>query len=934
MLRTGSLLARTQSWLWACAASPVIFVLLLAGLFLGPLWSLPGIPNTADGILHLHRAAAMARSWQEGVLWPRWFPDAYQGLGVPVFHYYSPLFYLLVTPLHLAGLRLDLSTKLVITAMFVFSGLATSAWLRRLLTPAAGLAGAMLYLSGAHLFREYYFQGDYPQLIALFWLPVVFWALTSLYDEGRRRDWLLAPLSLALLVIAHNITAMLGAVLLVVYWLALPFCRRSWAGWWRGIAAGILGLGLSAFFWVPALGDASFVRLETLRQGFFTYSQYFVTLSDLLAGPPILDSRALNPPFPYLLGWAAWLAVACGAVAVLWPLLRRSRVTAVQRWAAVGVVLVLVLLALTLAQAAPLWSKLPGLALIQFPGRLLGPATMAVALAGGSAIAVLGERRAQLALPILLLAVTLVSTPFLFVRHSFVLVDNYTVADTQAWERATHAWGTTSSNGYMPRWADPPRAYAGQEAETSYLPPGAEWTWTSPHRAILRAANGSELPAGTVTLPTHYFPAWRASADGADVPIAVGPGGLLSVQLPQAALQITLQWRGTPWEHRGEWLSAGALILWLLTVASRGLGAKRAIPRPANTHTPAMSSTGEGRGPAVKTYWGLNALLLALIVVRGTIMVSGQDRVWRATLASTLGRPAHPMSVILGGGEQPAVTLLGWDMLSTQSPVPGQSLRVRLYWQAEKPIPEALHSFVHLFTSSPPHSWAVVQNENPGRIPTTVWPPGFYVVDDLTLTLPYDLPPTSLMLVAGLVQEDGERLAVPGNADRLVLLDTITVRPLAAGRWQPVHAAVAAPGLFGSNLWLQGYDLLPDPAGPILRLYWEVRPLPPQTTVPALTTFVHLLNEDGQIVAQFDGPPLDGVLPTSHWPTGALLIDRRPLRLPGGLKPGNYTLLVGFYEPTTMQRVVVRPQAGAEDHYTPENALKIGLYLPAPTSAP
>ena len=236
------------------------------------------------------------------VLWPRWFPGAYEGLGVPLFHYCSPFFYALVAPLHLLGLPLDAAVKLIMTVLFVVSGLAMYAWLRRLLSPAAGLVGATLYLANPLFFREYYFQGDYPQTFALFWFPVVLWAFTRLYEDDRWRNWLLASVSLAVLVVSHNITAMLGAAFLVLYWLALPFWRRSWRGWWRGVAAAALGAALSAFFWLPALGDSPLVRVNALREGFFQFSLHFVHLSDLLAVPPLLDSRVLNPAFSPLAG--------------------------------------------------------------------------------------------------------------------------------------------------------------------------------------------------------------------------------------------------------------------------------------------------------------------------------------------------------------------------------------------------------------------------------------------------------------------------------------------------------------------------------------------------------------------------------------------------------------------------------------------------------
>jgi len=92
-------------------------------------------------------------------------------------------------------------------------------------------------------------------------------------------------------------------------------------------------------------------------------------------------------------------------------------------------------------------------------------------------------------------------------------------------------------------------------------------------------------------------------------------------------------------------------------------------------------------------------------------------------------------------------------------------------------------------------------------------------------------------------------------------------------------------------------------------------------------TFVHLLDEGDQIVAQFDAPPLAGLLPTSQWPPGALLIDRRKIPLPDALESGPYRLLVGLYEPTSGRRLPVQPQGGADDHFV-DDGLVIPLYVP------
>ncbi|MDV7390950.1 hypothetical protein RZS08_06345, partial [Arthrospira platensis SPKY1] len=61
--------------------------------------------------------------------------------------------------------------------------------------------------------------------------------------------------------------------------------------------------------------------------------------------------------------------------------------------------------------------------------------------------------------------------------------------------------------------------------------------------------------------------------------------------------------------------------------------------------------------------------------------------------------------------------------------------------------------------------------------------------------------------------------------------------------------------------------------------------------------FAHLRQpETGAIVAQADGPPVDGWYPTSWWEPGELVPDVREFALPADLAPGAYRLVVGLYD--------------------------------------
>ena len=64
------------------------------------------------------------------------------------------------------------------------------------------------------------------------------------------------------------------------------------------------------------------------------------------------------------------------------------------------------------------------------------------------------------------------------------------------------------------------------------------------------------------------------------------------------------------------------------------------------------------------------------------------------------------------------------------------------------------------------------------------------------------------------------------------------------------------------------------------------------------TVFIHVLDQNGQIVAQTDSQPGGGYAPTSSWPVETPIADRHGLILPPSvLAPGRYDIVMGLYGP-------------------------------------
>lgn len=94
---------------------------------------------------------------------------------------------------------------------------------------------------------------------------------------------------------------------------------------------------------------------------------------------------------------------------------------------------------------------------------------------------------------------------------------------------------------------------------------------------------------------------------------------------------------------------------------------------------------------------------------------------------------------------------------------------------------------------------------------------------------------------------------------------------------------------FGDTLKLVGYQA--EQAGDelIVRLAWEAIAPPPV----AYTTFVHLLDAQGNIATQADSQPLDGRYPTDVWQVGEVVVEEKRLPLP--LEGQGFVTAVGAY---------------------------------------
>jgi hypothetical protein len=205
---------------------------------------------------------------------------------------------------------------------------------------------------------------------------------------------------------------------------------------------------------------------------------------------------------------------------------------------------------------------------------------------------------------------------------------------------------------------------------------------------------------------------------------------------------------------------------------------------------------------------------------------------------------------------------------------------------------------------------------------TLFWVPNEIVTDPFVIEIDPNAPDGIYHILTGFYLPLGNSsVYLPVVQDgQITDVTNISIGPIKIGSTPPeltvdsVDPQTILSQPFGDtpNLTLLGYDVADEAGQPFstltappallkLTLYWRSE----STLLIDYTTFAHLRDGNGNIVAQKDEPPLDGAYPTGLWNPGEMIADEIMLPLPKNLPAGRYQLVIGLYDFYTGRRLTV-----------------------------
>jgi len=516
-----------------------------------PLWGILAVkwPISSDYVFYATILKSFSVQFWASELYPRWLMDTNAGLGSPVFLFYSPLsFYLMSLFQFLAPLDPNGFGRIIIgiTLALFTAGITCFRWLSKHVAIEDARKGALLYAAFPYLLLHIYGGFAVAQLWAVALFPLL---LEAAYDVTRKGPRAIPKLGLAYgaLCMMHLPSMLIFGAIPVLY--VLAFSERANRLPYAAIAffAALLGLCISAIYIVPAMLNKPFIATEHFLDGNLTYAKDFLDTYSLLAIVAILLPLA---------GFYFELPKAKRAAYLTKP---------IKFWLAV----LAGLFFMTLPLSKPIWDVFTPLQHLQFPFRFffaMLPATIFIAIHWMPHVRSGRIYQILFVLGLCAAAVYSYETSF-FARKSPVetLLTNKLLARPEYQTRWMKEAGVDFRTSV-------PDAY--QNIKSARLASGkgnAAITMYGPRALILHAKVESQ--EATIVLKRFYFPGWKVSPDTSegDLMRIGNEGALLSIKLPRGTHDVTLV---LPWfagEREGLIISLSAWMILLTWLALSGL---------------------------------------------------------------------------------------------------------------------------------------------------------------------------------------------------------------------------------------------------------------------------------------------------------------------------------------------------------------------------
>lgn len=479
-----------------------------------------GFPLTDDGNWMAIRFSSFYETLRSGQFPVRFLMRLNNGYGYPVADFLYPLFMYIGIPIHILGVNFVNTIKTILILSLFSSSIFAYLWLKRFFDDLSSMIGAIFYtFSPYHLF-DVYKRGSVGEVLSLSIIPFVLWQI-------ERRNLFFTSIGIGLLILAHNTLAILFLPLIVFYAALDIFVNKDQKFLLSYyIKSFLLGIGMSSFFWIPAIFDLQYTVFSKTQVS--NWTRYFSDLN--------------------LIGLSTVFVILVAFIFIFTKKIRIEK----HRLTVLFLIVGLISIFFSSFYSEFLWNFLP-VTLIQFPFRFLSLAIVVFSFLLACIVSLLSGKNKTIMAGIFLILILFSSKSFLFP----VSYQNY--PDTFY---STNQDSTTVKNEYMPKWVKQiPTSMATLKVENLTGKETINVTKISPNKVSFT----TYLPvARIIQINTIYFPGWEAYANGKKLNINYDNNqGLIEFNLNKGQNDVLVVFGETPVRIVSDLISLLSLLVLL-----------------------------------------------------------------------------------------------------------------------------------------------------------------------------------------------------------------------------------------------------------------------------------------------------------------------------------------------------------------------------------
>ena len=559
---------------------PIVWILLLTFF--------ASLPFLKPGLYTMHDDQQIARLFvfdealRAGQFPVRWVDELGFGFGYPLFVFYPPLVYILGEIFHLVGFGFISSTKLVFFLSILGSGLAMYFFVREIFGRKAAITSALFYMLVPYRAIDVYIRGALAESFSFVWLPLILWSFYKLLKTQKSIYIYLSGIFLALLMITHNLIFLPFMLILPFYLLFLIWNssnrRLSIVNCFWSV---VISIGLSAFFWLPALLEKKFTIVDQLLLvNLASYKIHFVYPQQLWNSLWGFGGSAagLADGISFKIGK---LHVISSISAVILSMIyifksrRLSKLSTVNcQLSTVFFLLFLLSAFMTTFYSKFIWDLITPLQYLQFPWRFLTFTALFSSILAGAFIYLLR-------VPILQLVASITLVILLFLPNFKLFKPQYyrpDLTDQKATSHETIAWDVSQSSfEYLPKGVELDRSPLGTNlvrlARADISKTKVEVVEGDLEINNL-VARPSKIKFSTISdnvsklqIKIYNFPGWQARVDNLLVPISDNNSlKLITLDVPSGSHQIELEFKNTPIRSLANLISVMSILAIIIVI--------------------------------------------------------------------------------------------------------------------------------------------------------------------------------------------------------------------------------------------------------------------------------------------------------------------------------------------------------------------------------